>query len=129
LGPILKDFLPILASTKKIVTQYFNDYPHLTFIQRTIGQHNFTLTHPVTGESVVEKRMVFPYSLWMLQRVADCYHQHSSDINNKVLKHFPAESRAFLEDLFQLDQCRVKREQNQLVRDVEWQRKDVRAQL
>lgn len=68
--PVLQRFfndcMPVLISTVDAVQQWLPRHRYQT-IPRSIGEHRFAI------EGVTEKRSIFPYSQWMLQRVLDNY--------------------------------------------------------
>ena len=70
LTPVLRrmftEQLPVLADTSRRVREWMEAHPGET-LPRALGSHAFTL------EGQVGKRIVCPYSLWMLQRARDYY--------------------------------------------------------
>ena len=73
LYPMLEDIFteqfPILLDTVNRVEEWLDEHPDREYVSRAIGEHEFTV-----GE-VSDKRLVFPYSQWMLQRPLDYYQQ------------------------------------------------------
>jgi hypothetical protein len=69
--PILKrmfvEFIPVLKSTVKVMTEWKAAHPVGTAIPRVVGMHTFQIsdTH--------EERVVASFSQWKLQRVLDVY--------------------------------------------------------
>jgi len=74
LYPILtrmfEEQFPVLADTVAQLETWIDAHEGEE-ISRAIGEHTFTLAHG--GEVITEKRLVFPYAQWMLQRVLDYY--------------------------------------------------------
>ncbi len=74
LFPILKrmfaEHFPVLAETVSHLETWLEAHADQE-ISRAIGEHVFTLAHG--SETIAEKRLVFPYAQWMLQRVLDYY--------------------------------------------------------
>jgi len=74
LTPIFKrmfdEHWPVLVDTAMKLDQWAkeNEGPA---VRRRIGEHEFTIGN------VTETRSVLPYSVWMMQRVLDCYHSMS----------------------------------------------------
>jgi hypothetical protein len=61
--------LPVLLDTAQILGEWVEAHPQESEIPRLLGFHRVRIGH---GDAVVETdRAVIPYSLWMLQRVAD----------------------------------------------------------
>ncbi len=71
LYPILRhmfaEHFPILLDTVQRLPQWLEQHPDKLHISRAIGEHEFNIGG-VTG-----KRLLFPYSQWMLQRPLDYY--------------------------------------------------------
>ncbi|MDG1904152.1 MAG: glutathione S-transferase [Arenicella sp.] len=71
--PILKrmgaEQYPVLKASNKALNEWRRDTPHALGkdieVARRIGTHKFTL------DGVKDKRVILPYSLWMLQRVLE----------------------------------------------------------
>lgn len=67
---MMREMLPVLVSTARHFAQWVAEHPEARTgqeeIPRAIGAHDFTL------EGVAEKRAIFPFDLWMLQRPLDC---------------------------------------------------------
>lgn len=77
LNPILEhifgEHFPILEDTVARLSQWIEAHPDKPRISRAIGEHDYRI-----GE-VTSKRLVFPYSQWMLQRSVDCYQTTKGD--------------------------------------------------
>ncbi len=67
---LFSEHFPVLADTAAQVEAWLETHEGEE-ISRAIGAHNFTLAHG--SETITEKRLVFPYAQWMLQRALDCY--------------------------------------------------------
>ncbi len=82
LNPILQHFFgehfPILADTVERLSAWLTAHPDKQYISRAIGEHQFRV-----GEAK-SKRLVFPYSQWMLQRAVDCYRSVPADERESV---------------------------------------------
>ncbi len=91
--PTLKMFareqLPILLDSLKDLQKWVADNPGVRELPRITGFHKYTIG------GVEEDRAVFPYPLWMLQRVLDHYTRLSGAEKNaadKLLKQIGAET-------------------------------------
>jgi glutathione S-transferase len=62
-----KEHLPILQDTLADLQKWTNDNPGVRELPRLTGFHKYTIG------GIEEDRAVFPYPLWMLQRVLDYY--------------------------------------------------------
>ena len=65
LNIFVRDHLPILVDTARLLTEWAKDKPSGTEVPRAIG------VHEVQFGAVQETRAVLPYSLWMFQRIQD----------------------------------------------------------
>ncbi len=78
LAHIFSEHFPILADTVQRVEQWLTNNPDKKYVSRAIGEHAFTI-----GD-VTSKRLVFPYSQWMLQRPLDCYQAITGETRKEV---------------------------------------------
>lgn len=69
---IFTEHFPILADTVRRLPGWLQANPGKPHISRAIGEHEFSIN------GVQSKRLVFPYSQWMLQRPLD-YYQGADD--------------------------------------------------
>lgn len=67
LALIFSEHFPILADTVRRLPAWLQANPGKPHISRAIGEHAFTIN------GVKSRRLVFPYSQWMLQRPLDYY--------------------------------------------------------
>lgn len=80
LMPILRrmavEQFPVLLDTDQQLSQWRENNPSASEIDRYIGKHSFTV------EGVKGERVILPYCLWMYRRVVDCY--HSIELNGDL---------------------------------------------
>lgn len=96
---MMREMLPVLVSTARHFEEWVAAHPGartgVEEIPRTIGTHDFIL------EGVKERRAIFPFDLWMLQRPLDCIagletkeRQRAADllaaVGGETLMEFPA---------------------------------------
>ena len=111
LSPILQHFFgehfPILADTVARLSQWIEAHPDKRNVSRAIGEHEYRI-----GEAT-SKRLVFPYSQWMLQRPMDCYRATKGAERESVDTWLESVGGG---EAMQIDiKYRVKREHNRLV--------------
>lgn len=88
LMPILEMFaaqqLPVLLDTAQALAEWSDTNPEATELPRIFGFNKAMIGH---GDTVVETdRAIFPYPLWMLQRVTDHLASLDSDARGKAEK-------------------------------------------
>jgi len=104
---LFSEYLPILKDTVGRLEQWLAANSD-SEIPRVIGQHEFELA------GVREKRCIYPYAQWMLQRVLDHYQQAEPDAQASMNSWLNSMS---LNDLLSITvRSRVERENNKLVR-------------
>ncbi|MEM9668547.1 MAG: glutathione S-transferase [Pseudomonadota bacterium] len=81
----LRDFVPVLISTAEALTGWAADQTSGTEVPRALGPHDFQL------RGINSNRMIFPFSLWMLQRPLDHYRSLEGEAKTRA--------NVFLEDL------------------------------
>lgn len=96
---MMREMLPVLVSTALHLQNWVAGHPGAKAgaeeIPRAIGMHDFIL------EDVKEKRAIFPFDLWMLQRPLDCIAGLEADqrlraadlladVGGETLMNFPA---------------------------------------
>ncbi|XP_078492908.1 uncharacterized protein LOC100180334 [Ciona intestinalis] len=110
LDPILKrvcgEFGPVLLSTRMRLIQYIKDNPGVTKLPRNIGQHEFQIG------GITSERGIFPFNIWMWQRVTDIYR----DMNDRDKRESSTMMSQYPHgvDIIEanLDSCRVGRKAN-----------------
>ncbi len=98
---------PLLQDTSTRLAAWRGEHPEKTRISRVIGEHTFRI-----GD-VEERRLVFPYAQWMMQRPLD--HYASLDVDEKASVDALLKKVGGLEAMQWQVPARVRREKNRLV--------------
>lgn len=95
LSLMFRDHLPVIRDTDRLLSKWIRDKREElgtsagepVHISRAIGMHTFHI-----GSDVEEKRIVFPYCLWMFQRAHDLYSKLSARrFSNRELRAAPGD--------------------------------------
>lgn len=123
---IFADFVPHVIDVCRIVRDSVSklaEKDRKKPLKRTIGGVDFRLTNPDDpNKPFIGNRRVYPYAIWMMQRVTDCYDSLSGQGKYKVDEFVASLGDKALEDWRtvrkEVEGMRVKREMNQVV--VDW---------
>lgn len=85
LSHLFSDYWPLLEDTAIQLASWLQQNPHKAAISRAIGEHTLTIGN------ASEKRLIFPYAQWMMQRPLT-YYQNLPQADKKAVDEWLAES-------------------------------------